>query len=71
MLKDFVENADCFEVDIEALQKDGLLEGIYFSPSFLSLPEEQNCSDCFYFLKNAQKNKFLSFLHFFIIFAHK
>lgn len=37
-LKDFVEKADLFSIDVDALQKDGLLECIYFSPSVANIP---------------------------------
>jgi len=33
MFKPFVENADLFSIDLEALQRDGMLEAIYVSPA--------------------------------------
>ena len=33
MFKSFLENADKFSIDISALDKDGLLEGVYVSPA--------------------------------------
>ena len=38
-LKDFVDNADKFEIDISALDKDGLVEAVYVSPSILDFPD--------------------------------
>ena len=38
-LKNFVDGADCFAIDISALQRDGLIESIYVSPSVLDIPE--------------------------------
>jgi len=38
-LKDFIDNADMFEIDIDALNKDGLIEAVYVSPSILDRPE--------------------------------
>lgn len=37
-LKNFIDNADCFAIDITALDRDGLLEAIYVSPPVLSVP---------------------------------
>ena len=37
-LKDFVDNADMFSIDLEALDRDGLLEAIYISPSVADCP---------------------------------
>jgi len=33
MFKPFIENADLFSIDLEALTKDGLIEAIYVSPA--------------------------------------
>ena len=33
MFKPFIENADLFSIDLEALNKDGLIEGVYISPA--------------------------------------
>lgn len=33
MFKPFIANADLFSVDLETLQKDGLIEAIYVSPA--------------------------------------
>lgn len=40
-LKKFIENADLFAIDLDALQKDGLLEAVYVSPSVMDIPELQ------------------------------
>lgn len=40
-LKKFIENADLFAIDLNALQKDGLLEAVYVSPSVMDMPELQ------------------------------
>jgi len=36
-LKDFIDNADVFSIDLEALDKDGLLEAVYISPSVMDV----------------------------------
>ena len=54
-LKDFIDNADMFEIDIEALDKDGLIEAVYCSPSVLDIPnikEEQDCDEVWLKLEN-------------------
>ena len=33
MFKPFIENADLFSIDLDALEKDGLLEAVYVSPA--------------------------------------
>lgn len=33
MFKPFIENADLFSIDLEALAKDGLIEAVYISPA--------------------------------------
>lgn len=37
-LKDFTDNADRFEIDISAMDKEGLIEAVYVSPSILDIP---------------------------------
>ena len=46
-LKDFIDNADMYSIDLEALDKDGLLEAIYICPSVADCPtlKEQWDSD--------------------------
>lgn len=47
-LKDFIDNADQFEIDISAMNKDGLIEAVYVSPSILDIPnitEEQGMDE--------------------------
>ena len=46
-LKDFIDHADIYSIDLEALDKDGLLEAIYISPSVADCPtlKEQWDSD--------------------------
>ena len=34
-IKDFFSNCDLFEIDVEALEKDGLIDAVYVSPSVL------------------------------------
>ena len=42
-IKEFIESADLFEVDVSAMDKDGLIEAIYVSPSVLEKePENKN-----------------------------
>lgn len=36
-LKDFADKCDLFEIDVESLNKDGLIEAVYVSPSVLEL----------------------------------
>ena len=38
-LKNFVDGADCFAIDLSALQRDGLIEAVYVSPSVLDFPD--------------------------------
>lgn len=38
-LKNFIDNADGFTINIDALEKDGLLEAVYVSPSVLDFPD--------------------------------
>ena len=45
-LKDFVDNADMFEIDISALNKDGLIEAVYVSPSVVDIPDIKEQEDC-------------------------
>ena len=37
-IKSFIDKADLFEIDVDAMQKDGLIEAVYVSPSVLDLP---------------------------------
>lgn len=54
-LKDFIDNADKFEIDISAMDKDGLIEAVYVSPSVLDIPnikEQQDCDEVLVKLEN-------------------
>ena len=56
-LKCFIDECDCFAIDVEALERDGLLEQIYASPSVLDFPninEEQNIDEILLKLKGLQ-----------------
>ncbi len=46
-LKDFIDNTDQFEIDISAMDKDGVIEAVYVSPSVLDFPnlKEEECAD--------------------------
>ena len=47
-LKKFIDNADLFSIDLDALDKDGLLDAVYFSPSVMDVPtlkEENYCDE--------------------------
>ena len=47
-LKNFIDNADLFEIDISAMDADGLIEAVYVSPSILDFPnikEEQGMDE--------------------------
>lgn len=39
VLKDFIDQADLFEIDIEMMAQDGLIEAVYESPSILNRSE--------------------------------
>ncbi len=45
-LKEFVEKADRFSIDLDALDKDGLLEAVYVSPSVMDMPHLKESFDC-------------------------
>ena len=45
-LKDFVDSADMFEIDISAMDKDGLIEAVYVSPSVLDNPNIEDKPGC-------------------------
>ena len=54
-LKDFIDNADKFAIDISALDNDGLIEAVYVSPSVLDIPnikEQQDCDEILIKLEN-------------------
>lgn len=56
-LKNFVDNADCFAIDVSALARDGLIEAIYVSPSVLEvagLAEQQDCDEILWPLKGVE-----------------
>ena len=38
-LKDFIDNADMFSIDLDALSQDGLLEAVYVSPAIPVNPD--------------------------------
>ena len=44
-LKEFVDNADMFSIDIDALYKEGLLEAVYLSPPVMITPDENPKTD--------------------------
>ncbi len=45
-LKSFIDNADLFAIDVEALQRDGLLEAVYLNPSVLDTPDVVDNGAC-------------------------
>lgn len=45
-LKKFIENADMFSIDLDALDKDGLLEAVYVSPSVIDVPTLKEQWEC-------------------------
>lgn len=48
MFKPFIENADLFSIDLNALQKDGLIEAVYASPALrpnLNSDLPQDCDE--------------------------
>lgn len=40
-LKNFIENADLFAIDVDSLNKDGLIESVYVSPSVMGRQDLQ------------------------------
>lgn len=46
-LKKFIDNADLFSIDLEALEKDGLIESVWHSPSVLDVANvnKETCID--------------------------
>lgn len=44
-LKEFVDNSDCFEIDISAMHADGLIEAVYVSPPVTDFPEIEEKED--------------------------
>ncbi len=46
-LKNFIENADLFAIDIDAMNKDGLIEAVYVSPSVMGRQDlqKQGCDE--------------------------
>ena len=56
-LKDFINNSDMFSIDINALNKNGLLEAIYVSPSVMDLPFLKESQDCDEFLQKLSSFK--------------
>ena len=53
-LKNFIDNADKFEIDISAMDGDGLIEAVYVSPSVMDVPglkEERNCDEVWFKLR--------------------
>ncbi len=46
-IKSFIDKADLFEIDVDTLEADGLIEAVYVSPSVLDLPniEEKQYTD--------------------------
>ena len=44
-IKSFVDKADCFEIDVNALEQDGLIEAVYESPSVLKFPNREEFTD--------------------------
>ena len=47
-IKEFIESADLFEVDVSAMDKDGLIEAVYVSPSVLEKEPENKYDEALY-----------------------
>lgn len=45
-LKDFIDVADKFEIDISAMDKDGMIEAVYVSPPITDYPELEKAQIC-------------------------
>ncbi|MBR2922206.1 MAG: hypothetical protein IKC10_02670 [Alphaproteobacteria bacterium] len=45
-LKDFIDNADMYSIDLDALDRDGLLEAVYVSPSVKDVPTLKEQWEC-------------------------
>ncbi len=46
MFKPFIENADLFAIDLDALQKDGFIEAVYVSPALRPNLDNELLQDC-------------------------
>lgn len=46
VLKDFTDKADLFEIDLTAMQNNGLIEAVYESPSVLTVPQKMLQQQC-------------------------
>ena len=46
MFKPFIENADLFAIDLDALQKDGFIEAVYVSPALRPNLDNELPQDC-------------------------
>ncbi len=58
MFKTFIENADMFSIDLDALEKDGLIEDVYISPAIrpnLNSDLPQNCDEILVKLNSIHK----------------
>lgn len=54
-LKNFIDNADCFEIDITTMDKDGLIEAVYVSPPVLDIPgleDKEGCDELWFKLEH-------------------
>ena len=45
-LKDFIDSADMYSIDLDALDRDGLLEAVYVSPSVKDVPTLKEQWEC-------------------------
>ena len=57
-IKQFIESADLFEIDVSALDKDGLLEAVYVSPSVLEKEPENKYDELLIKLSDISKIDF-------------
>ena len=57
-VKEFIETADLCEIDVSSLQKDGLIEAIYVSPSILGKEHEYQQDEFLYKLSGLSEIDF-------------
>lgn len=56
-LKSFVDNADLFAIDLDALDADGRIEAVYVSPPVTEIPGIKESRDCDEILQNFPASK--------------
>ena len=57
-VQQFINQSDLFEIDVSALQKGGLLEAVYHSPSVLTHPPQNKSDETLYKLNSINEIDF-------------